>query len=181
MSRIGKLPVSVPDNVTVAIDGSTVTVKGSKGELTQTFRSEMDISLEDGEIVVRRPSDAREHKALHGLTRSLINNMVEGVSKGFKKELILEGTGYRAQVRGRDLVLNVGYSHEVVIEAPDDVTFTVDRAGKKLTVEGIDKQVVGELAARIRRVRPPEPYKGKGIRYADEIVRRKAGKSARVQ
>ena len=181
MSRVGNKPISLPDRVNVSIQDSTVTVKGPKGDLTQTFRPEMDISMEDGEVIVRRPSDQREHKSLHGLTRSLINNMVIGVSSGYKKELVLEGTGYRAQVRGRNLVLNVGYSHEVVIDAPENVTFTVDKPGKNLTVEGIDKQVIGELAARIRRVRPPEPYKGKGIRYADEVVHRKAGKSARVQ
>ena len=181
MSRVGNKPISVPDKVNINIQDNTVTVKGPKGELTQTFRPEMDISLEDGDVVVRRPSDQREHKSLHGLTRSLISNMVVGVSDGYKKELVLQGTGYRAQVRGRNLVLNVGYSHEVVIDAPENVTFTVDKPGKNLTVEGIDKQVVGELAAQIRRVRPPEPYKGKGIRYADEVVHRKAGKSARVQ
>lgn len=181
MSRIGSQPVPIPDNVTVNINGKTVTVEGPRGSLTQTFHPDMDIVLEDGEVLVRRPSDRREHRSLHGLTRSLINNMVTGVVEGYSKDLVLEGTGYRAQVRGRDLVLNVGYSHEVVIDAPEDVNFTVDRPGKRLTVEGIDKQVVGELAAQIRRVRPPEPYKGKGIRYADEVVRRKPGKSARVQ
>ncbi|RME10464.1 MAG: 50S ribosomal protein L6 [Ardenticatenia bacterium] len=180
MSRIGRMPVPVPAGVTVDIQGNTITVKGPKGQLSYTFHPDMQVSLEDGQIVVRRPSDERQHRALHGLTRALINNMVVGVSQGYKKDLILEGTGYRADVKGTTLVLNVGYSHPVEIEAPEGITFEVDRSGKNLSVSGIDKQLVGEIAARIRRVRPPEPYKGKGIRYADEVIRRKAGKSGRA-
>ncbi|GAP61896.1 large subunit ribosomal protein L6 [Ardenticatena maritima] len=180
MSRIGRMPVPVPAGVTVDIQGNTITVKGPKGQLSYTFHPDMQVSLEDGRIVVRRPSDERQHRALHGLTRALINNMVVGVSQGYKKDLILEGTGYRADLKGTTLVLNVGYSHPVEIEAPEGITFEVDRSGKSLSVSGIDKQLVGEIAARIRRVRPPEPYKGKGIRYADEVIRRKAGKSGRA-
>lgn len=180
MSRIGRMPVPVPAGVTVDIQGNTITVKGPKGQLSYTFHPDMQVSLEDGRIVIRRPSDERQHRALHGLTRALINNMVVGVSQGYKKDLILEGTGYRAEMKGSTLVLNVGYSHPVEIEAPEGITFEVDRSGKSLSVSGIDKQLVGEIAARIRRVRPPEPYKGKGIRYADEVIRRKAGKSGRA-
>lgn len=179
MSRIGRRPVPIPPGVTVDVKGSTVTVKGPKGELTYTFDPDMQIEVQDGQVVVRRPSDHRRHRALHGLTRALINNMVQGVSRGYEKQLILEGTGYRADVRGDRLVLNVGYSHQVEVTAPPGITFEVDRSGKNVTVRGIDKQLVGEVAARVRRVRPPEPYKGTGIRYADEVIRRKAGKSGR--
>lgn len=179
MSRIGRRPVPIPPGVTVDVKGSTVTVKGPKGELTYTFDPDMQIEVQDGQVVVRRPSDHRRHRALHGLTRALINNMVQGVSQGYEKRLILEGTGYRADVRGDRLVLNVGYSHQVEVAAPPGITFEVDRSGKNVTVRGIDKQLVGEIAARVRRVRPPEPYKGTGIRYADEVIRRKAGKSGR--
>lgn len=181
MSRIGKMPVEIPPGVTVEIQGSTVTVKGPKGELTRTFHPDMEIVREDGRVLVRRPTDQRFHRALHGLTRALINNMVEGVSKGFKKELLIEGVGYRAELRGSKLVLHVGYSHPVEMEIPEGITVTVEaRGGKALTIEGIDKELVGEFAARVRRVRPPEPYKGKGIRYADEHIRRKAGKAGKV-
>ncbi|MDQ7030225.1 MAG: 50S ribosomal protein L6 [Ardenticatenia bacterium] len=180
MSRIGRMPVPVPHGVTVNVQGHTVTVKGPKGELSYTFDPDLTVEVRDGQIVVQRPSDHRRHKALHGLTRALINNMVQGVTKGYEKRLILEGTGYRADVRGDKLVLNVGYSHPVEIPAPEGITFEVpDRSGKQLIVRGIDKQLVGEIAARVRRVRPPEPYKGRGIRYADEVIRRKAGKSGR--
>ncbi len=180
MSRIGRMPVPVPKGVTVSVQGHTVTVKGPKGELKYTFDPDMHVEVKDGQVIVRRPSDHRRHKALHGLTRALINNMVQGVAKGYEKRLILEGTGYRADVRGDKLVLNVGYSHPVEIPAPPGITFEVpDRSGKQVIVRGIDKQLVGEMAARVRRVRPPEPYKGTGIRYADEVIRRKAGKSGR--
>ncbi len=179
MSRIGRKPVPIPSGVTVDVKGSTVTVKGPKGELTYTFDPDMQIEVQDGQVLVKRPSDHRRHRALHGLTRALINNMVIGVSQGYEKQLILEGVGYRADVRGDRLVLNVGYSHQVEVPAPPGITFEVDRSGKNVTVRGIDKQLVGEIAARVRRVRPAEPYKGTGIRYADEVIRRKAGKSGR--
>ncbi|RME46200.1 MAG: 50S ribosomal protein L6 [Chloroflexi bacterium] len=180
MSRVGKMPVEIPPKVTVEIKGSTVRVKGPKGELTRTFHPDMDIRMDNGHIVVNRPSDHRTHRALHGLTRALIANMVQGVSEGFKKTLVIEGVGYRADMRGNTLVLNVGYSHPVEIQPPDGIQITIERGAKSLTVEGIDKEVVGEVAAKIRAVRPPEPYKGKGIRYADEYVRRKPGKAGKV-
>ncbi len=180
MSRVGKMPVEIPPKVTVEIKGSMVRVKGPKGELTKTFHPDMDIRMDNGHIVVNRPSDHRTHRALHGLTRALIANMVQGVSEGFKKTLVIEGVGYRADMRGNTLVLNVGYSHPVEIQPPDGIQITVERGAKSLTVEGIDKEVVGEVAAKIRAVRPPEPYKGKGIRYADEYVRRKPGKAGKV-
>lgn len=180
MSRIGKMPVEIPSGVSVDIKGSTVTVRGPKGELTRTFHPDIQIVREDGQILVRRPTDNRIHRSLHGLTRALIANMVEGVSRGFRKRLLIEGVGYRAEMRGSTLVLHVGYSHLVEIQPPDGITITVERGAKSLIVEGIDKEVVGEIAARIRAVRPPEPYKGKGIRYADEHVRRKAGKAGKV-
>lgn len=180
MSRIGKMPVEVPNTVTVDIDGTTVTAKGPQGELTKTLHPDMQIVMDDGQVVVERPTDQRTHRALHGLTRALIANMVHGVSEGFKKELAIEGVGYRAEMRGRTLVLNVGYSHPVEIDPPEGIEITVERGAKQLTVAGADKEVVGELAAKIRAVRPPEPYKGKGIRYADEYVRRKPGKAGKV-
>jgi large subunit ribosomal protein L6 len=182
MSRIGKLPVAIPQGVTVNINKNEVTVKGPKGQLSRTFLPEIDIKQEDGHIVVTRHSDHRTHRAKHGLTRALLNNMVVGVSTGFKRELEIEGVGYRAAVQGKNLVLTVGYSHPVVIEPPEGVSFDVpDRAGRQLVVAGIDKEIVGEIAARIRRVRPPEPYKGKGIRYAGEQIRRKAGKAGKAK
>lgn len=180
MSRIGKMPVEVPKTVTVDIKGNTVTAKGAKGELTKTFHPDMQIRMGDGHIVVERPTDHRMHRSLHGLTRALIANMVQGVSQGFKKQLEIQGVGYRAEMRGRNLVLNVGYSHPVEIEPPAGIEIMVERGAKNLTVEGSDKEVVGEVAAKIRAVRPPEPYKGKGIRYADEYVRRKPGKAGKV-
>lgn len=188
MSRIGKMPVEIPNQVSVDIRGSTVTARGPRGELTKTFHPDMKIRMDNGHpssgsgqaIVVERPSDHRTHRALHGLTRALIANMVRGVSEGFKKDLMIEGVGYRAEMRGRNLVLYVGYSHPVEIEPPDGVEITVERGGKILAVAGVDKELVGEIAAKIRAVRPPEPYKGKGIRYADEYIRRKAGKAGKV-
>lgn len=181
MSRIGKMPVPLPKGVAVDIKGPTVTVKGPKGTLTREFHKDIRIRQEDGTLYVERPSDRQEHRALHGLTRALLANMVQGVSDGFKRELLIEGTGYRADVQGKNLVLNVGYSHPITFEPPTtDVVFTVDRTGKTLTIEGIDKEVVGELAARVRGTRPPEPYKGKGIRYSGERIRRKAGKAGKV-
>ncbi len=180
MSRIGKMPVEVPQNVTVDVRGQTVTAKGPKGELTKTFHPDMQIGMDDGHIVVQRPTNQRDHRALHGLTRALIANMVQGVAEGFRRDLVIEGVGYRAEVRGRNLVLNVGYSHPVEMEPPEDIEIEVERGAKQVTIQGPDKEVVGEFAAKVRAVRPPEPYKGKGIRYADEYVRRKPGKAGKV-
>ncbi len=180
MSRIGKMPIPVPSGVDVTIEGPTVRVSGSKGKLEQTFHPDMVIEQEDGTLHVRRPSDAREHRSLHGLTRALLNNMVTGVSDGFTRRLIVEGVGYRAEMKGKTLVLLVGYSHPVEFEPTDELSFDVQDRGKTIIVSGIDKQVVGEIAAQIRKTRPPEPYKGKGIRYEEEQVRRKAGKTGKV-
>ncbi len=180
MSRIGRMPVDIPSGVTVDIQGHTVAVKGAKGGLTRTFDPDMDIKIEDNQMVVSRPSDQRRHRALHGLTRALLNNMVIGVSTGFTRNLEIQGVGYRAEVQDNNLVLHVGYSHPVVMEPPENVSFSVEKGGRNLSVMGIDKEVVGEIAARIRRVRPPEPYKGKGIRYVGEYVRRKAGKAGKA-
>lgn len=176
MSRIGNNPVDVPDGVDVQVDGSRVTVKGPKGELTQAFDPDMEITLEEGDVVVRRPTDRSRHRALHGLTRSLLCNMVDGVTEGYEKSLEIHGVGYRAQKRGNTLVLKLGFSHEVEIEIPDGIEIETE-SPTLLHVRGADKQQVGETAARIRHVKPPEPYKGKGIRYVDEHVRRKAGKA----
>jgi large subunit ribosomal protein L6 len=176
MSRIGKKPVVVPQGVTVNVQGNTVSVKGPKGELTRTLPADMSIALENGEVVVTRPSDEKKHKALHGLTRSLINNMVEGVSKGFAKTLEIQGVGYKAEAKPYGLLLNMGFSHPVEYKAPAGITFVVPNA-TTVTVQGADKEAVGQVAAEIRNVRPPEPYKGKGIRYQGEQVRRKAGKT----
>jgi len=179
MSRIGKMPISVPAGVTVDIvTGNVVTVKGPKGELSQKFNRDMRISRENGEILVTRPTDQRQHRALHGLTRSLLNNMVVGVTDGFKRTLEIHGVGYRAQQDGKNLLLQVGKSHAVEYAPPSpDVEFEVSRDGRTVTISGIDKQQIGELAAKIRKERPPEPYKGKGIRYQGEYVRSKAGKA----
>ena len=179
MSRIGKLPVAVPKGVQVTLgENNTVSVKGPKGTLSQKIHKDMEVRLEEGQVVVTRPSDQKEHRALHGLSRSLIANMVEGVSNGFQKNLEIVGVGYRATKQGKKLVLNVGYSHPVEIQETDGLEFEVP-APSKISVKGIDKQAVGEMAANIRRVRPPEPYKGKGIRYENEYVRRKEGKTAK--
>jgi large subunit ribosomal protein L6 len=177
MSRIGKKPVPVPDGVTIDAGVGVVKVKGPKGELSQQVSSEMKIEQDAGALTVARPTDRGEHRALHGLTRSLIANMVEGVTDGFEKRLEIQGVGYRARLQGKTLELSVGYSHPVAISAPDGIEFEVPQP-TQIIVRGIDKQLVGEMAARIRRVRPPEPYKGKGIRYAGEQVRRKVGKRA---
>jgi large subunit ribosomal protein L6 len=182
MSRIGKLPVPIPQGVSVDVKKNAVTVKGPKGELNRDFPPEITIEQEDGQLVTKRGSDHRTHRAKHGLTRALLNNMVVGVSAGFSRELQIEGVGYRAAVDGSKLVLNVGYSHPVVFDPPEGIKFEVpDRNGRQIVVTGVDKEVVGEIAARIRRTRPPEPYKGKGIRYAGEVVRRKAGKAGKTK
>lgn len=178
MSRIGKKPVAVPAGVEVKIDGSTVTVKGPKGTLTNTFNPEIIIKQEGAEIIVDRPSEDKMHKSLHGLTRTLINNMVEGVTNGFSKSLEIEGVGYRAAKQGKNLVMNLGYSHQVIIPEIDGITIDVPNA-TSIVVNGIDKQVVGQFAAEIREKRPPEPYKGKGIRYAGERIIRKEGKAGK--
>jgi large subunit ribosomal protein L6 len=175
------MPITVPQGVTVDVNKSTVRVKGPKGELSRSFDPDMQISLEDGTLIVQRPTDRRRHRALHGLTRSLLNNMVVGVSEGFVRRLEIQGVGYRAGLEGENLVLNVGYSHTVVVEPPDGISFQVEKNYREISVSGVDKEMVGEMAARIRRVRPPEPYKGKGIRYEGEYVRRKAGKAGAVQ
>jgi large subunit ribosomal protein L6 len=176
MSRIGNKPVPIPSGVSITVDGSTVTVKGPKGELKRTFRREMRIEQSDGQIVVSRPTDAKEHRALHGLTRALLANMVQGVTQGYRRGLEIVGVGYRAEKKGKALVLSVGYSHQVQYPEPEGITLTTT-SPTVVVVEGIDKQKVGQVAAEIRAVRPPEPYKGKGIRYQGEQVRRKAGKA----
>ena len=179
MSRIGKHPVAVPAGVTITVgEHNCVTVKGPKGELTQSFSPEMILEQDNGVLTVKRPSDDKQHRALHGLTRTLINNMVVGVSTGFEKKLEIVGTGYRAQMDGKDLVLNVGYSHPVRFAKMDGIEFETP-APTKITVKGIDKQKVGQIAADIRATREPEPYKGKGIRYEGEFVRRKEGKTGK--
>lgn len=180
MSRIGLMPIEVPAGVDVKIKGSHVTVKGPKGEMQHTFPADIAISLDDGELNVRRPTDEPSHRALHGMTRALINNMVVGVSTGFSKVLEVNGVGYRAELDGENLVLHVGFSHPVEVKPPEGIEFEVDDRTRQITVKGYDKQLVGHVAANIRKVRPPEPYKGKGIKYLDERIRRKAGKAGKV-
>lgn len=180
MSRIGKMPIPLPSGVAVQIEDNQVTVKGPKGSLSQTFPAEMTIEQHDGVLHVQRPSESRQHRAVHGLTRALLNNMVVGVSQGFSKTLQIEGVGYRAEMQGDVLVLNVGYSHPIRFDPPQDIQYAVENRNKTIIVSGIDKQLIGELAARIRKTRPPEPYKGKGIRYDNEVIRRKAGKAGKV-
>jgi large subunit ribosomal protein L6 len=177
MSRIGRKPVPVPDAVSVEIAPGNIAVKGPKGELRQTLSAEMKVAQEDGTVTVTRPTDRGEHRALHGLTRSLIANMVEGVTEGFEKRLEIQGVGYRAALKGKKLELALGYSHPVAIDAPEGIDFEVPQP-TEVIVKGIDKQLVGQVAADIRKRRPPEPYKGKGIRYKDEQVLRKVGKRA---
>ncbi|WP_374686143.1 50S ribosomal protein L6 [Promineifilum sp.] len=180
MSRVGKAPIELPKGVTIDIDGSNVAVKGPKGTLSRTLHPDMAIAMDNSTLSVTRPSDSRQHRSLHGLTRALLNNMVTGVSAGYNKVLLIEGVGYRAEMSGQRLVLYVGYSHPVYFEPERDVTYAVEERGRKVIVSGIDKEFVGEVAARVRKTRPPEPYKGKGIRYEKEIVRRKAGKTGKV-
>jgi large subunit ribosomal protein L6 len=180
VSRIGRMPVVIPDGVQVEIKGSRVVVKGPNGELEREFRSEMKIEKQDDSVIVERPSDAPQMRSLHGLTRSLINNMVVGVSEGFSKTLEVQGVGYRPEMQGKDLILHVGYSHPVQVEPADGIEFEVDTKARTIVVKGADKEAVGQVAADIRKIRPPEPYKGKGIRYQGEYVRRKAGKAGKV-
>lgn len=180
MSRIGKAPITIPNGAKIEVKEGVVYVSGAKGKLEQTIHPDMEVEIEDGVLTVKRPSDSRQHRSLHGLTRALINNMVVGVSEGFTRTLQIEGVGYRAEMEGQNLVLNVGYSHPVKFEPPQDTSFAVENRNKTIIISGIDKQVIGELAANIRKQRPPEPYKGKGIRYDGEIIRRKAGKAGKV-
>lgn len=180
MSRVGKAPIQLPTGVSIDVDGATVAVKGPKGALTRTLHPDMVIAIEDGVLSVTRPSDSRQHRSLHGLTRALLNNMVTGVSAGFTRVLQIEGVGYRAEMDGKTLVLYVGYSHPVRFVPERDIAFTVEERGRRVTISGTDKEFVGEVAARVRKTRPPEPYKGKGIRYDNEVVRRKAGKTGKV-
>ena len=177
MSRIGRAPIAIPAGVEVVVDGSTVTVKGAKGTLTRTMNSNITITKDGDTITVTRPNDQKENRSLHGLTRTLIANMIEGVSNGFKKELEINGIGYRADVKNNVLTMKIGFSHDVVMDAPEGVTVEVN--GNKVTVSGADKQKVGQFAAEIREKRPPEPYKGKGIKYVDEYIRRKEGKAGK--
>lgn len=181
MSRIGRLPVTVPSNVKVDIQGSNVRVQGPQGEMSRAFSPDMEITLENNQVLVKRPSDAAEHRALHGTTRALISNMVVGVSTGFDVVLEIEGVGYRAEMDGEKLVLYIGYSHPVVVEPPAGIKFEVDTKTRQVKIHGKDKEQVGQIAAIIRKHRPPEPYHGKGIRYAGEKIRRKAGKSGKAK
>lgn len=180
MSRIGRMPVELPSGVDVEIKGSFVRVKGPKGQMERVFPADIRIEKEDGQLSVTRPSDERTHRALHGMSRALLNNMIVGVSTGFSKVLEVNGVGYRAELRGNNLLLNVGYSHPVEIEPPTGITFEVDAKTRQIKVLGYDKQEVGQVAADIRKVRPPEPYQGKGIKYLDEKIRRKAGKTGKA-
>ncbi len=182
MSRIGKKPVPIPAKVTATIDGQQLTVKGPKGELTFNVHPDITVAQEEGNLVVTRPSDEREHRALHGLTRALVANMVKGVSEGYTRQLTVTGVGYNGEVKGRNLVMKLGYSHEIVVEPPEHITFEVERPNPTeffIRVKGVDKQVVGQVAANIRELRPPEPYLGKGVRYSDEVLRRKVGKTGK--
>ena len=177
MSRIGRMPITVPAGVTVTVaEGNVVTVKGPKGELSQTLRPEMIIKQDAGVLTVERPSEDKLHRSLHGLTRTLLNNMVVGVSEGYKKELDVNGVGYRVAKDGKNLVMNIGFSHQVIVSEIEGITIDVP-APNKIVISGCDKQKVGQFAAEVREKRPPEPYKGKGIKYADEVIRRKVGKT----
>ena len=178
MSRIGRKPITVPAGVEVKLNGQEVIVKGPKGELKDTFNADMTIAMEGNEIIVTRPSDNKEHRALHGLTRTLIANMVEGVANGYSKTLEINGVGYRAQKQGKSLVMNLGYSHQVIMDEIDGIAIEVPNPNQ-IIISGADKQKVGQFAAEVREKRPPEPYKGKGIKYAGEYIRRKEGKAAK--
>jgi large subunit ribosomal protein L6 len=178
MSRIGKLPIEVPSGVEVKVEGTLATVTGPRGILAQTIPTSISVRQEGNQLVVERPDDEREHRSLHGLVRSLMANMVEGVTNGFEKQLEIQGVGYRVQAQGSDLVFSLGYSHQIPVKAPEGISFEVT-SPTRFSVRGIDKQQVGQVAADIRRLRKPDPYKGKGVRYAGEVVRRKAGKTAK--
>lgn len=182
MSRIGKKPIQLPKGVDVKIEGSAVTVKGPKGELKRSFDSRMTLTQEDGIVVIKRGTDENKERALHGLTRALLNNMVLGVYTGFSKvlEISVESVGYRAEMTGKNLMLNLGYSHPIEYPPPDGISFTTDSKTRTITISGIDKELVGEIAARVRKLRPPEPYKGKGIRYKGEVVKLKPGKAGKT-
>ncbi|GGQ19206.1 large subunit ribosomal protein L6 [Actinomadura coerulea] len=178
MSRIGRLPISVPSGVEVKLEGREVTVKGPKGTLSHIVADPIEVKQEDGQLVVSRPNDVNKVRGLHGLTRTLINNMVVGVTDGYKKTLVIQGVGYRVVAKGKNVEFSLGYSHPIPFEAPEGITFTVEKP-TQLVVEGIDKQLVGEIAARIRKLRKPDPYKGKGVRYEGEQIRRKVGKAGK--
>jgi large subunit ribosomal protein L6 len=181
MSRIGRMPIPLPEGVKVDVQGSQVTVKGPKGTLSRSLHPDMEVAVEDNQVRVRRPTDQRHHRALHGLTRALLNNMVVGVTEGFHKQLEVQGVGYRVDLQGdQSLLLQLGFSHNVRIAPPEGITFDVDSRTKVITVRGADKELVGQVAAEIRAWRPPEPYKGKGIRYVGEYVRHKAGKAGKI-
>jgi large subunit ribosomal protein L6 len=179
MSRIGRLPITVPSGVDVTIDGRNVTVKGPKGTLSRSLHPDITVSREDGTLVVTRPTEQKTHKQLHGLTRTLVNNMVVGVTDGYRKGLEITGVGYRAALNGKKLQLNLGYSHQIEIDPPEGISFEVENP-TRLAVVGIDKELVGQIAAKVRSTRKPEPYKGKGVRYAGEYIRRKAGKAGKI-
>ncbi|MFL5640929.1 MAG: 50S ribosomal protein L6 [Chloroflexota bacterium] len=179
MSRIGRLPITVPSGVDVTIDGRNLTVKGPKGSLSRALHPDMTVSREDGTLVVTRPTEQKMHKQLHGLTRTLVNNMVVGVTDGYRKGLEITGVGYRAALNGKKLTLNLGYSHPIEIDPPEGITFEVENP-TRLAVVGIDKELVGQIAAKVRQTRKPEPYKGKGVRYSGEYIRRKAGKAGKI-
>ncbi len=178
MSRVGKKPIAIPDQVTVDISDSAVTITGPKGSLVREIHPDMRVKVENGELIVERPSDLKKHRALHGLTRALLYNMVVGVTEGFRRQLQIVGVGYRAEMRSRNLVLHLGYSHPIVFSPPDEVSVQVEPKENRIEVTGLDKELVGLVAAKIRSFRKPEPYKGKGIRYIDEQVRTKAGKAS---
>jgi large subunit ribosomal protein L6 len=180
VSRVGKKPITLPKGVQVDIHGQSVKVKGPKGELGRTFPNQVSLAMEDGHLVVSRPSDAPAVRAMHGTARALINNMVLGVSEGFSKTLVVEGVGYRAEMKGKQLVMALGYSHPVPVDPPAGIAFAVDEKAKTITITGIDKELVGQVASDVRSWRPPEPYKGKGLRYSNERVRRKAGKAGKA-
>ena len=181
MSRIGKKPITLPAKVSATISGTEVTVKGPKGELKLPLPPEMTVKQEGNELLVERPSDARQHRALHGLARALLANNVNGVSTGFRRTLKIEGVGYNGDVRGKDLVMKLGFSHEVIVNPPPGISFTTEDKGTTIHIDGVDKQLIGQVAANIRKLRPPEPYLGKGVRYSDEVIRRKAGKAGKAK
>jgi large subunit ribosomal protein L6 len=180
MSRIGKKPIAIPGGVTITVDGNVVKAKGPKGELQEEINSDLSVNVEEGQVVLERPSDAKEHRAMHGLYRTLVHNMIVGVSEGYRKDLELVGVGYKAEAKGQLLELNLGFSHLIAIVIPDELKVTAETkrgTNPKVSLEGIDKQLIGQVASKIRSLRPPEPYKGKGVRYVGEEIRRKAGKT----